>query len=181
MNNEYNYPYLFNPGIMSGKVSDVIHQDLLVHLSRPASRENPLENSTTNFHLPFNDALNDYLSDMYMNWCKAFEVEYNVMDVKVWTQVLRRGENAPFEMNREASTSFVLWVKIPEQGERFVLTYSQMNGALINNPIEVDKSYEGTIIMFPAGISYSVFQFADDNEERIAICGNMTRSVVGER
>jgi hypothetical protein len=169
--NEYNYPYVFNPGMISGKIPETLFRELVSFYTLPTAKETPLENTSFKYHLPFNDGLNDYLQDMYSNWCKAFEVEYTVMDLQVWSQILNKNDYVSLESHKGSAVSFILWIQIPDKGEKLVLTYSQYNGSICNNPIEIDKSYQGTMIMFPAGISYSVFPRVEEREERIAICG----------
>jgi hypothetical protein len=46
-------------------------------------------------------------------------------------------------------------------------------GRIVQNRIEVDKSWEGTMIMFPSSLHHMVHPFYTSDEYRISISGNL--------
>jgi hypothetical protein len=86
--------------------------------------------------------------------------------------------------------SFVLWVKIPYNLEEelalnnsknsafpsnslFTFNYTDSLGRIRDYKLSVDKSFEGTIILFPAEMRHGVFPFYTSDEERVSIAGNI--------
>ena len=86
--------------------------------------------------------------------------------------------------------SFVVWLKIPYNLDEelslnnskssaypcnslFTFNYTDSVGRIRDHKIQVDKSFEGTIIMFPAEMRHGVFPFYTSDEERISVAGNI--------
>jgi hypothetical protein len=86
--------------------------------------------------------------------------------------------------------SFVLWVKIPYNLEEelaldnaknsaipcnslFAFNYTDSLGRIRDYKLEVDKSFEGVIILFPAEMRHGVFPFYTSDEERVSVAGNI--------
>jgi hypothetical protein len=86
--------------------------------------------------------------------------------------------------------SFVIWLKIPYNlndelsldnaknsiipcNSLFTFNYVDSIGRIKDHRIHVDKSFEGTIILFPAELRHSVFPFYTSDEERISVAGNI--------
>jgi len=86
--------------------------------------------------------------------------------------------------------SFVLWVKIPYSLEEelalanskssaapsnslFTFNYTDSLGRIRDHKVQVDKSFEGTIILFPAEMRHGVFPFYTSDEERVSVAGNI--------
>ena len=47
------------------------------------------------------------------------------------------------------------------------------NGGITTALLDVDKSYEGKILLFPSFINHGVYPFYTSDDERITISGNM--------
>jgi len=86
--------------------------------------------------------------------------------------------------------SFVIWMKIPtdfvEQNNNpiaknsnakkissFDLYYTNTLGNIVNTQYDLDSSYEGTMLFFPAKLNHAVYPFYNCKETRISISGNI--------
>ena len=88
--------------------------------------------------------------------------------------------------------SFVIWLKIPydckEQrkldflkgtGENakmagtFKFQYLDQQGKFIHTIYDLNKTYEGTMLLFPAWLHHEVHPFYDSDEKRVSISGNI--------
>ena len=79
--------------------------------------------------------------------------------------------------------SFVIWLKIPidfnDQNKdnitnnhlrsAFSIKYIDLLGKMCSYNYELDKSYEGKMLFFPAELNHEVFPFYDCEEDRISI------------
>jgi hypothetical protein len=106
-----------------------------------------------------------------------------------WVNFQRKHEFNPLH-NHSGNFSFVLWVKIPYTVEEekkytnyvledrnvagsFSFQYIDILGGLTPWNIPTDKSFEGTMILFPALLNHTVYPFFSSDEYRISISGNM--------
>jgi len=55
----------------------------------------------------------------------------------------------------------------------FEFIFTDFLGRIVSNKINVDKSYEGTIIMFPSALNHTVHPFYTSDDYRISISGNL--------
>lgn len=90
--------------------------------------------------------------------------------------------------------SFVIWVKVPydikEEKELYrdarsldgVCNFSfvYMTDTITTYPIDVDKSYEWEIVLFPSWRAHTVTPFMTSDEPRISIAGNLTSTLVDD-
>lgn len=86
--------------------------------------------------------------------------------------------------------SFAAWLKIPydfqEQGENynskevsykfngtFCFEYANILGQQTTYAYQLDKSYEGKLIFFPAKLKHVVYPYYNCDEQRVSIAGNV--------
>lgn len=86
--------------------------------------------------------------------------------------------------------SFVIWLKVPYMIDDekafslriphhknyagcFEFTYTDTIGSIINNIIPVDKTWEGTLCIFPSKMKHAVYPFYTSDDYRISISGNL--------
>jgi len=81
--------------------------------------------------------------------------------------------------NHEGILSYVLWVKIPPSinNEKYAgkleFTYTDILGRTVPHEFNLDNSYEGKLLLFPAGLRHCVYPFSNSNEYRISVSGNI--------
>jgi len=91
--------------------------------------------------------------------------------------------------NHSGLMSWVIWLKIPFEREKeqeifpnsrygrvvngsFQFAYSSAKGVELYN-IDLDKSYEGKMLMFPSAMHHQVYPFYSTDEYRISLSGNV--------
>ena len=107
----------------------------------------------------------------------------------LWINFQKKYEHNPLH-NHTGVLSFVIWVQIPyslkdelsypncinsnsPSNSLFEFIYTNFLGKVSTSDIHLDKSWEGTIIMFPSSLNHMVYPFYTSNEYRISISGNL--------
>ena len=115
--------------------------------------------------------------------CPGWEID------DLWINFQKKYEHNPLH-NHSGDLSFVIWVQIPYDLEEelslsncknsntptnslFEFVFTDFLGRLVTHRVEVDKSYEGTIIMFPSLLNHAVHPFHTSDEYRISMSGNL--------
>jgi hypothetical protein len=98
-----------------------------------------------------------------------------------WINLQKENEFVPNHIH-EGILSYVVWVQIPEVisfknptdvSGHFEFTYSNILGKAIGKTIGLDKTFEGKIMLFPAGLRHCAYPFAGSPDTRISISGNV--------
>jgi hypothetical protein len=118
---------------------------------------------------------------------------YPVKLDKPWVNFQKKGEFNP-NHSHSGVYSFVLYINIPYMIEdemknksgllsnrnipaHFEFTFTNTLGEININPIPVDKTYENTILIFPAKMLHCVYPFYTSDDYRISISGNFTLNI----
>ena len=138
------------------------------------------------------EILKPYLISLANEFHKHLEENehYPQLDIKdLWINFQKKYEHNPLH-NHNGVLSFVLWVQIPyfvkdelshpncinsntPSNSLFEFVCTDFMGRIVQNRIEVDKSWEGTMIMFPSSLHHMVHPFYTSDEYRISISGNL--------
>ena len=138
------------------------------------------------------EILKPYLISLANEFHKHLEENehYPQWDIKdLWINFQKKYEHNPLH-NHSGVLSFVLWVQIPyfvkdelshpncinsntPSNSLFEFVFTDFMGRIVQNRIEVDKSWEGTMIMFPSSLNHMVSPFYTSDEYRISISGNL--------
>jgi hypothetical protein len=129
------------------------------------------------------------LANEYYKYSKEDEnyPDWNTKDI--WINYQKKYEHNPIH-NHSGDLSFVLWVTIPYDlkeelelpnsknsnsptNSLFHFVYTDFLGKIVYSPIHIDKSWEGTIVMFPSSLNHMVYPFYTSDEYRISIAGNL--------
>jgi len=118
-----------------------------------------------------------------------------VFEDDTWVNFQTKYEYNPIHDHAQsADLSFVLWLNIPydtndeeayfnrhirskeNSNSRFEFVFPTLgsNRLLQTYTINVDKSYEGVMIMFPAWLPHAVTPFYTSDDYRISVAGNLT-------
>lgn len=200
-NHAFNVPFLYNPGLLAGKLPDDLLKRVKNAVNHPNARtpeksysEYLVVNISGEYRTPEIVGLRDYINDMYITWkdlYKTPDVPYAIDPI--WTNYMRKGDFNPIHNHNGELAVFVIWVTIPydlneelnynkrksaknnPSNSCFEFTYNTYDGRIVNSTVLVDKSMEGTITMFPATMMHAVYPFYTSNEERISIAGNISK------
>jgi hypothetical protein len=111
----------------------------------------------------------------------------------LWVNFQRKNEYLPLH-NHAGVYSFVIWIKIPYEIENeqkhessrysstigkthnlsgnFQFVYTGSTGEVATHNIQVDKTCENKMLMFPASMYHTVYPFYTSDEDRISVSGN---------
>jgi hypothetical protein len=106
-----------------------------------------------------------------------------------WVNFQQKGEFNPIH-NHTGMYSFVLWYKVPyfmnieeasgpgrkgnsNRAGKFEFSYTNILGDITGSILNVDKTWEGRIALFPAVLNHQVFPFYSSNDYRISLSGNL--------
>jgi hypothetical protein len=115
---------------------------------------------------------------------------YKLQLESLWVNFQQRYEFNPLHRH-SGLYSFVIWLEIPyflnfehsvSPGKQaidnrtgmFEFTYTDILGGIRGECIAVDRSYEGDIVLFPAGLHHMVHPFYSTDKYRISVAGNVT-------
>jgi len=107
----------------------------------------------------------------------------------IWVNFQKKYEFNPTH-NHSGVFSFVIWINIPynlddefslpnavnsriPKNSLFNFSYTNILGEINNYNINVDSTYEGTILFFPSSLNHEVYPFYTSSDERISISGNL--------
>jgi len=129
------------------------------------------------------------LANEYYKYSKENEnyPDWNITDI--WINYQKKYEHNPIH-NHSGDLSFVLWVTIPYDlkeelelpnsknsnsptNSLFHFVYTDFLGKVVYSPLHIDKSWEGTIVIFPSALNHTVYPFYTSDDYRISIAGNM--------
>ncbi len=132
-----------------------------------------------------------FLDDLAKTFCQYFNLDVqNFPQLETcWINFQKKHEFNPLHTH-SGVLSFVLWIQIPyllededsaahaknantkESGRFHMLYNSTFDGKISKLKIDLDKSYEGKGIIFPASANHLVYPFFTSDEFRISISGN---------
>ena len=113
----------------------------------------------------------------------------------LWVNKQKKHEFNPIHFHSGA-LSFVIWLNIPYELEdeinhfplisgtspenkdnfytsKFCFVYTDVLGQIKQFPVPVDKTFEGTILMFPSSLQHTVYPFYTSDDYRISVSGNI--------
>lgn len=129
-----------------------------------------LANEYYNHQCENNDCLNWEIESLWINFQKKYE--YNpihdhsgILSFVIWIQI-------PYDLKEEFMFENCRYSKNPKNS-LFEFVFTDFLGKITTSAIEVDKSYEGTIIMFPSSLNHIVYPFYTSEDYRISISGNL--------
>ena len=144
------------------------------------------------YHFKNSQNLKNYvlgLAEMYIKESHGFvqkhktnSHETQMTALEPWINVQERGEYIP-NHDHDGVLSYSIWMTIPYEVEEelanskfastFQISYLSIVGDQLYHTIAVDKSMEGTLIMFPANLKHCVYPFYTTDKRRISISGNI--------
>ena len=122
------------------------------------------------FGKPADFELHLHLSSLWVNFQEKHEFNpphnhSGVMSFVIWVQV-------PYDLEKEK-----LWFPDLHAGNRkasiFEFFYNSSLGYAATCGLEVDKTWEGKVVMFPAKLMHAVHPFYTSDDYRISVSGNI--------
>lgn len=143
----------------------------------------------------------DYLNYLLTDYIKEYEDKFQSLRRyaansenrplklnNVWVNFQEKYEFNPVH-NHSGVFSFVIWIKIPfyikeelkqAPGNRgksplpghFCFYYTNILGDICQYDLPIDKTWENTMVLFPAALCHSVHPFYTSDDYRISVSGN---------
>jgi hypothetical protein len=118
-----------------------------------------------------------------------FEKEVNYELESLWINLQKKYEFNP-RHSHAGDYSFVIWMRIPYDltnelnhkncknsneslNSLFEFQFISPDGEMETLPLFIDKTWEGTMVMFPSWLNHSVYPFYTSDDYRISISGNI--------
>ena len=159
-------------------------------------------NISKQFRLSKNrDQLENYVLSLCKEYSNAWDITNTTKDLRTdnlemyvyWANFQNKHEFNPMH-SHDGSYSFVIWIQVPyliadelstpqcknsnmPRAGMFSFIYNNIFGEVREASFPVDKTFEGTIFLFPSAINHIVYPFSTSNDYRISISGNIRRKV----
>lgn len=118
-----------------------------------------------------------------------FEKEVNYELESLWINLQKKYEFNP-RHSHTGDYSFVIWMRIPYDladelnhkncrdaneslNSLFEFQFISPSGEMETLPLFIDKTWEGTMVMFPSWLNHCVYPFYTSDDYRISISGNI--------
>lgn len=189
-----------NYGFLKDKLPDSLFKDLLEESNKNLERydvgikggglpghyklSNPSLHAKVNRYIL---TLAAAYNQIYPNYLNSISIANKALPFGVgdcWFNFQNKTDYFPNHMHNGVY-SFSIWLKIPffakdestgdEDGytSKFQFVYSSILGDLLTESMDIDKSNEGEIVLFPSKMMHCVFPFYSSNETRISFSGNV--------
>ena len=188
-----------NPGILQGQLPDYIFEQLKTNVNLAIEMDLPVNGGLAGqiekeLAITLNADMKEYLELMWGQYAQYFDY-YDHTKVELgrpWVNIQKKHEYNPIHRH-SGLASWVVWTKVPydiqdefkqpnaimsgkEINSTFQFIYDTIDGNPMTHNIPVDKSYEGTIIMFPSTLRHCVYPFYTSDEYRISVSGNVIKT-----
>jgi len=195
---------LHNPGVLMKTLDADVFEDLKKDIEAIVSKKSyilksqrmnnrlagHLENSYNYFP---KENLKNFLKQYVNEYCDYFDVPSmkQIIQADSWINVQKKYEFNPLHIH-DGVLSWVAWINVPYSLEdedeysnskksngscnsRFYFNYNRYTGDVGSKQLDIDKTFEGKIILFPATLYHGVYPFYTSDDLRISVAGNFTR------
>lgn len=169
------------------------------NLAGNIEKEFRLDESFEEILFPYTSLLSDEFDNLHSKNLHKKEIEIldrekqstNRVFTNTWINFQKKHEFNPIH-NHFGEYSFVLWIQIPydveeelkldncvnsntELNSLFSFTHLNQYGGIVTTPLKIDKTWEGTMILFQSNLKHEVYPFFTSDDYRISISGNLIR------
>lgn len=188
---------LDNPGVLITKVPEDLFAELKNSIASAVEAAVPYHddlvgNIEEEYRFPLSQNFIEFVNLMWTAYRERFQVwldkQYNIPDY-AWINLMKKGEFNPLHIH-DGHVSWVVWLDIPydlqdeiksESKQRqyyptasmFQFVYNKLNGELSFLTLPIDKTWEGSMVMFPAYLKHQVYPFSTSDGQRISIASNI--------
>lgn len=198
MNLEFSEIKLYNPGVLKTRIPASIFADLTRDLQNQVDNKPKKYNAfligqiETEFQYVINGQFRDCIEQTYLEYSRKFNFYENqnyIIDNDAWVNFQKKHEYNPIHFHHKA-ISWVTWITIPydleeelnmpnvkeahvKYASKFEFIYNSLDGGISTTQLDIDKTWEGSLIMFPNYLKHQVYPFQTSNEHRVSISGNI--------
>ena len=198
MNLEFSEIKLYNPGVLKTRIPASIFADLTRDLQKQVDNKPKKYNAfligqiETEFEYVISGQFRDCIEQTYLEYSRKFNFHQNqnyIIDNDAWVNFQKKHEYNPIHFHHKA-ISWVTWITIPydleeelnmpnvkeahvKYASKFEFIYNSLDGGISTTQLDIDKTWEGSLIMFPNYLKHQVYPFQTSNEPRVSISGNI--------
>ena len=198
MNLEFSEIKLYNPGVLKTRIPASIFADLTRDLQKQVDNKPKKYNAfligqiETEFEYVISGQFRDCIEQTYLEYSRKFNFHQNqnyIIDNDAWVNFQKKHEYNPIHFHHKA-ISWVTWITIPydleeelnmpnvkeahvKYASKFEFIYNSLDGGISTTQLDIDKTWEGSLIMFPNYLKHQVYPFQTSDEHRISISGNI--------
>jgi len=198
MNLEFSEIKLYNPGVLKTRIPASIFADLTRDLQKQVDNKPKKYNAfligqiETEFEYVISGQFRDCIEQTYLEYSRKFNFYQNqnyIIDNDAWVNFQKKHEYNPIHFHHKA-ISWVTWITIPydleeelnmpnvkeahvKYASKFEFIYNSLDGGISTTQLDIDKTWEGSLIMFPNYLKHQVYPFQTSNEPRVSISGNI--------
>lgn len=187
---------LHNPGVLKTKLPDYVFKNILIDAQEDVENRIPYNNNLVGhieheYEIKVRPYFETVINNMWLEYRDKFQ--YHMTDQyyipnTAWINLQEKYEYNPLH-HHDGAVSWVVWLNIPYDLEEefarfpnakskhsslFSFYYNTLLGNQESHQLMVDKSWEGTMIMFPSMLKHSVNPFYTSDETRVSIAGNIS-------
>lgn len=190
---------LYNPGVLKTRLPVNVFAELTSDLQRQVDAKPETYNHGLAGHIEtelqyiVNGSFKNCIDQTYLEYRKRYNHytsnEYN-LDNNAWVNFQKKNEYNPLHFHYQ-EISWVTWVSIPydlaeedamanvkeantKAASRFQFVYNLLDSGIHTHEINIDKSWEGVLIMFPSYLKHQVYSFQTSDQHRISVSGNIS-------
>ncbi len=120
----------------------------------------------------FGNPINWKCDTAWVNYQKKYEVNplhnhTGMLSFVMWI-------NIPYDLDEELNLPYVKDSTLKKSATAFTFVYSDIHGALAQQPFRLNKRSEGKFIIFHSKLFHMVYPFYTSDGTRISIAGNIT-------
>jgi len=195
---EFSEIKLYNPGVLKTRLPVRVFAELTRDLQKQVDSKPKRYNTDLAGHLEtelqydINGDFRQCINSMFLEYRERFDFYRNddyVIDSSSWVNFQKKHEYNPLHYHYQ-DVSWVVWITIPYDlqtemslpsireangnvASKFQFVYNKLDSGIHMHEINIDKSWEGVLIMFPAYLKHQVYPFQTSDEHRISIAGNI--------
>ena len=198
MNLEFSEVKLYNPGVLKTRIPVRIFAELTADLQKQVDLKPRIYNNDLAGHLEteleykIHGSFKDCVEQTFVEYRNRFDFYQNneyIIDNNSWVNFQKKYEYNPLHYHYQ-DISWVTWVSIPYNladeenmpnvrnsngtvASKFQFVYNRLDGGIFMQDLNIDHTWEGVLIMFPAYLKHQVYPFQTSDAHRISIAGNI--------
>jgi hypothetical protein len=198
MNLEFSEIKLHNPGVLKSRIPASTFAELTKDLQKQVDNKPEKYNSRlagqieTELQYKINGGFKDCIEQTFLEYRRRFDFYLDkdyIIDYNAWVNFQKKHEYNPLHFHYQ-DISWVIWIAIPydlqeelnmpnvresnyKTASKFQFVYNLLDGGTSSALLDIDKTWEGSLIMFPSYLKHQVYPFQTSDEHRISISGNI--------
>ena len=189
---------LDNPGVLKTRLPECVFREITTDMFAQVEQTRKSYNAQLVGHIEQEYQYNpcEILKICVHNMFVEYQQRFNFMvgrnfnfDTSVWVNFQKKHEYNPCHFH-DGAVSWVLWVSIPyllkeelemesvknsnyQVASKFQFIYNTLDGGIKMHLLDIDRTWEGCMIMFPSYLKHQVYPFCTSNKMRISMAGNV--------